>query len=91
MRLGECYQDEYYLQFVALYPQYQGYGLGYYLMHLGEQEGQQAKCHKLALDVDSKNKRAIKLYQNSGFHVSSKSPLKPRPEVGQVFRMVKNL
>lgn len=89
LRLGECHKGEYYVQFVAVYPQFRGQKLGYRLMEQADAVGAAANCHQLALDVDALNSPAISLYQKSGYDVVSVSPPKPRPEIGQVFRMVK--
>ncbi|MEM7033173.1 MAG: N-acetyltransferase [Chloroflexota bacterium] len=91
LHIGECYRGECYLQFVALYPQFQGRGLGHQLMQLSQTQGYRNHCQKLALDVDSKNRQAIRLYQKTGFEIVSKSPTYPHPAAGQVYRMVKLL
>lgn len=62
----EARDGEFYLDSLAVLPQYRGYGIGRELLKMGIEEGRQRGL-VVTLAVDPVNERAQKLYQSLGF------------------------
>ena len=68
--------DTFYIQMLATYPQFRGYGIGRRLLAHAEAQAAAQGCHTLALDVDITNTNAIRVYEYTGFTVAGRSPVK---------------
>lgn len=89
---GQPEKDEFYVNYVAVYPHFQGRGLGGVLMQEAETSARAAGCRALSLDVDVKNPSAIRLYEKHGYAITKEATLNPFiDEIGRVYRMVKPL
>ena len=60
-------ENEYYLQNIAVYPEFRGLGLGKKLLFEIEREAKKTGSNNITLDVDTSNKRAFKLYERIGY------------------------
>lgn len=89
---GQPEKDEFYVNYVAVYPHFRGHGLGGALLAEAEASAKVAGCRSLSLDVDVKNRGAIRLYEKQGYAITKKGTLNPFiEEIGCVYRMVKPL
>lgn len=59
----------YYISNVAIYPEFRGFGLGTRLMAKAEEEARISGVKKCALDVESENAGAIRLYKKMGYKI----------------------
>lgn len=94
MNITEAEADEYFINNVAVFPSYQGYGVGKLLMNLAEQKAREAGLHKCALTVDIENERAVGLYQYLGYRIVDTvkvERLQQRIDFQGLYRMVKEL
>lgn len=82
----------YYIQFLALDPQYRGLGLSRHLLTKAEADARAAGCTLLGLDVNVENSKAISIYRLYGFTIEHTTP-RLRFEGQQIgeHRMVKTL
>ncbi len=88
--MGVKYPGEYYLQAIIVDEDYRGMGLGKILMKWVENEAEEKGARTLSLDVSSKNRTAIALYQRQNMSVDSIWP--HLPLIPSVFtRMSKKL
>lgn len=60
-------ENRYYLQNIAVYPEFRGLGLGRKLLFEIEREAKKTDSNKIVLDVETSNKRAFKLYERIGY------------------------
>ncbi len=82
---------EFYLQAIAIEPEYRGKGVGSTLLNAAEEKGRAEGSHLFSLDVFIGNKGARSLYERRGMRVVSQWP-KRLPIPGfKIFRMVKSL
>ena len=90
---GENLEDgDFYITFVALYPQFRGRGLSKALLRHAEDSARRDDCKRLALDVDAKNAVAIGAYERVGFRRIAASAVKELGgETVQLLRMAKDL
>jgi GNAT superfamily N-acetyltransferase len=65
----ETYWDEYYLANMAVFPQYQGRGVGSGLLAFMEQKARESGLNKCSLIVDTKNPSARRLYECCRYQV----------------------
>jgi len=63
----EAEKDEYYIAHVAVFPQYQGHGIGRNLMAVAEEQCRQAGLEKCSLCVDFGHETARQLYLKLGY------------------------
>lgn len=89
--LGEVPDTDYYLQAVAVDPSQRGGGVGSALIARAEADGRAAGCTRLALDVDSGNDGARRLYERLGMHLEATSDRVPWLPGIRVHRMVEDL
>jgi ribosomal protein S18 acetylase RimI-like enzyme len=79
--------DEYYIDSLAVSPEFWGRGYGTALMKAAEEKAQKLHSPKIALNVDVHNERAYRLYQHLGYHTD-----KQRMLYGEAFfHMIKYL
>lgn len=74
--LQQLPDDTFYIQMLAIYPQFRGQGIGQQLLAHAEARAAAHNCHTLALDVDIANTNAIRVYAYTGFTVAAHSPVK---------------
>lgn len=65
----ETYRDEYYLANMAVFPDFQGRGIGSALMAHAEGKASRAGLKKCSLIVDTENPSARRLYERCGYKV----------------------
>ena len=84
--------DDYYIQMVAIYPQFRGMGHSKTILQYAEYLALSQGCQGLVLDVDERNEIAINAYHKVGFEVvgeSNKIHIDGKP--WGLFRMRKTL
>ena len=69
--LGEIEDGEYYISNLAVYPEYQGKGLGTRLLRMAEDKAREFGASRIVLDVEAGNKDAIRLYKKIGYTVAT--------------------
>jgi ribosomal protein S18 acetylase RimI-like enzyme len=65
----ETYRDEYYLANMAVFPDFQGRGIGSGLLAHAESKARDAGLKKCSLIVDTENPSARRLYERFGYQV----------------------
>ncbi len=91
-RLEEA--NSYYISGMALYPQYQGKGIGTRFLELAEQRAVAQGYSKLSLIVVAENTVALNLYKDKGFVEIMREAIVPHPLIhcqGDALLMVKSL
>ena len=66
----EADADEYFINTLAVSPDYQGRGIGTHLLQYAEEKARDAQCAKCSLSVDVSNVDARRLYERMGFQVA---------------------
>ncbi len=90
--VGKVSENEYYLSNIAVYPEFRALGLGTKLFSEIKRESEKTGSNKIALDVETNNKRAIKLYERLGYIIKWRTPsIKINKETFEFFRMFKVL
>jgi len=90
--VGKVSKYEYYLSNIAVYPAFRALGLGTKLFSEIKRESDKTGANKIVLDVETNNKRAIKLYKKLGYIIKWKTPyIKNKKETFEFFRMLKVL
>jgi len=90
--VGKFAESEYYLSNIAIYPEFRGLGLGTKLLGTIEEEARKTGCKRMVLDVETDNKRAIKLYEKIEYSIEQKSPIfKIRDKNFEFFKMSKDI
>ena len=69
MCIKEVAADEFFINNVAVFPKFQGRGVGEFLMSLANKRAKESGLNKCALTVEIKNSRAVRLYQYLGFQI----------------------
>lgn len=87
LRMGNTRPGDYYIQIVAIEPDFRGQGLSYRLLEHAEKIAIEQNCSALTLDVAADNPVAIHAYQNFGFEISAKSPRR-KPVVYQMRKAI---
>jgi ribosomal protein S18 acetylase RimI-like enzyme len=73
---AEAEADEYFINVVAVMPDFQGKGIGTHLMRYAEEKARAEGLRKCALSVEIENHRARYLYERLGFQVVNTVKLK---------------
>ena len=90
--VGKVSENEYYLSNIAVYPEFRTLGLGTKLFSEIKRESEKTGANKIVLDVETNNKRAIKLYERLGYIIKWRTPsIKINKEIFEFFRMFKVL
>jgi len=90
--VGKISENEYYLSNIAVYPEFRALGLGTKLFSKIKRESKKTGANKIVLDVETSNKRAIKLYEKLGYIIKWRTPsIKIKKETFEFFRMHKVL
>lgn len=71
-----------YVNALAVFPQFRGQGLGSLLLAEAERLAQAAGAHELSLIVASENEGAKRLYLRCGYRARERRPLVPFPGLG---------
>ena len=72
--VGKVLENEYYLSNIAVYPAFRALGLGTKLFSEIKRESDKTGANKIVLDVETNNKRAIKLYEKLGYIIKWRTP-----------------
>jgi len=75
--LREQAAGSYYINLVAVYPEWRGKGIGHRLIGLATSDAQQQGLTELSLIVFEQNSRAVALYRRLGFEISARSQVAP--------------
>lgn len=65
----------YYIDVVAVYPEFRGQGVGSRLMSFAASQAKAGGFKELNLVVTEQNIRAVQLYQRIGFKIANRSPI----------------
>ncbi|MCY4021262.1 MAG: GNAT family N-acetyltransferase [Chloroflexi bacterium] len=83
-------EGDYYIAFLAVYPQRRGRGHSKTLLNHASHLARQARCSRLALDVDEHNTIARAAYQQAGFEqISASKEVRIENERWRVLRLAK--
>lgn len=83
-------EGDYYIAFLAVYPQRRGRGHSKTLLNHASHLARQAGCSRLALDVDEHNTIARAAYQQAGFEqISASKEVRIENECWRVLRLAK--
>ena len=63
----ECFEDEFYIDTVSVFEEFQGRGIAKELFYFIEQKAKELAFKKVSLLVDIDNLKALKLYEKIGF------------------------
>jgi ribosomal protein S18 acetylase RimI-like enzyme len=84
----------YYIQCLAVYPEFRGHGISKRLLEKADELARQAHCKTLELDTETTNTVAINAYKKHGMEIAASSPTVysriQKREIG-LYRMVKTL
>lgn len=90
--VGKVSENEYYLSNIAVYPEFRALGLGTKLFSEIKRESEKTGVNKIVLDVETNNKRAVKLYERLGYIIKWRTPsIKINKETFKFYRMFKVL
>ena len=90
--MSRCDSEDFYINFVALYPQFRGRGYSKSLLAEAERMALEQHCRRLALDVDERNAAARGAYRSAGFEqISASKKMAQSPEPWAVLRLAKPL
>lgn len=89
--VGWLAQGDYYISNVACYPGSRNKGIGTILLQRGEKEAVKEGAVRMALDVETDNVKAIRLYGKLGYHIAKKSSAIITGQRFEFFRMNKVL
>lgn len=68
--MKKIYKGSFYINNLAVYPEYRGRGIGKKLMKRAEEIAMELGCNKVCLDVSFGNEKAVLFYKSIGFHES---------------------
>lgn len=83
VRMGDVEAGQYYIQTVAIYPQWRGRGISRLLLDAVRQRAAALDCRQLVLDVGADNATAIAAYRRFGFVMTRQTPQR-RPMVARM-------
>ena len=75
IKTREAMPNEYYVDSVAVYPEYRGHGIASKLLKVAKIKSSTYGFDKMSLIVKPENKKAISLYKNHGYSVRGKLTL----------------
>ena len=67
--------DSFYINALAVFPPYQGGGIGSALLAIAEERARRAACDTVSLQVFAENERACRLYRRHGFAIADRRPV----------------
>ena len=77
--LDEPAAGSYYINVIAVYPEFRSRGLGTRLLDFAQGEAARRGLTQLSLAVFEQNKGAVRLYQRNGFTVAARAPAPDHP------------
>ncbi len=84
-----------YINALAVFPEYRGHGIGTRLMGQAKLRAQQAGLRRLSIQVYAQNHGAVRLYERLGYGVIAKEPVREHPSqpyyTGDVLLLEKHL
>ncbi|WP_028551392.1 GNAT family N-acetyltransferase [Paenibacillus sp. UNC451MF] len=83
----EADDDEYYIDALAVFPEWGGRGFGTELIHAAEEHGRQLGYDKIALNVEQYNEKACALYKKLGYAADKETEINKHT----YFHMIKKL
>ncbi|NSW75505.1 MAG: GNAT family N-acetyltransferase [Candidatus Atribacteria bacterium] len=89
--IGTFHPQGYYLSNLAVYPQYQGQGIGKQLLFFIEDKARQKNLKCVELDVSAENHRAIDFYHHLGYRVTEESRFSYQGSAIALLRMMKEM
>jgi len=87
-------RGSYYINSVAVYPEYRGSGIGNHLMALATSDARQQGFAEPSLISFEQNIRAVALYRRLGFEIAARSPVVAHPLIhhsGDLLLMTRRL
>lgn len=75
----EADEDEYYIDALAVFPEYQGHGIAKELFAEAEKNGKLKGFKKISLNVDLDNEKAEQLYTRLGYRSTKQITINGRP------------
>ena len=94
MNVKEVEMDEYFINNVAVFPEFRGKGVGSYLMRLAEKKARDNGLKKCSLTVEIEHDNVVAMYKHLGYQIVETievEPLTERIGFGGLYRMVKVL
>lgn len=70
--VGKIVEDEFYLNSIAVYPEFRSLGLGKKLLSIIEREAKKRGNKKIILNVEQNNERAVNFYEKLGYSLGEK-------------------
>lgn len=92
IELEQCVPGSFYINMLAVYPEYRGRGVGTLLMSLADGLAAQAGCGLISVEVFEQNAGALRLYQRLGYRVAERRDVVAHschPYTGKVLLLTK--
>ena len=89
--VAQIQANDLYLSNIAVYPDFRGQGLGTQLLNVVSSIAKSRGCKRIVLDVETKKKGAIGLYQKFGFRIAKKSDFPIGDQVFHFCQMILDL
>lgn len=90
--IGKLNKNEYYISNVAVYPEFQGKGIGKKLILHVETDAKKTLSKRIVLDVEKDNIKAIDFYKSLGYEIENEFKIKlSKTKTLNFYRMVKNI
>ncbi len=77
VELEQCVPGTYYINMIAVFPDYRNMGIGSKLMYLANQLAKKSGCDTLSIELFEQNEGALRLYQRQGFEIIESRPVVP--------------
>jgi len=88
---GRLEKGDYYVSNVAVYPKFQGKGIGKALMLEAERLAMESGAERITLDVERNNERAIAIYKKLGYSIEREHSVELEGRTYRFYRVVKEL
>lgn len=79
LELEHQVSGSFYINALAVFPQYRGHGLGGALLSIAQERARAAGCARLSLQVFAENEGAFRFYQRHGYEVVDRRPIVAHP------------
>lgn len=94
IELEQCVPDSYYINMIAIYPEFRGKSIGTRLMGTVSKSAIDAGCKLISVEVFEQNQGALNLYQRLGYKIIERRRVVPHPchpyTSGDVILLTKN-
>lgn len=77
VELEQCVPGSYYINMIAVQPEYRNRGIGSKFLDRANRLAQEEGCDLLSIEVFEQNKAALRLYQKHGYEVMESRPVVP--------------